>query len=56
MFMLPKAAQRAALIRKYAKGQLRLSDFTLAAANAIKGQGLNVDGVDILEHEINSDN
>jgi len=47
-----KARRRKALAEKVAKGQIQISDFTLAAANTIKQQPLEVDMVEILENEI----
>ena len=51
-----KAAKRKELARRHAAGKVRLDDFTMAAANQIKRQPLDVSGVEILDHEIGPDN
>jgi len=50
-----KALKRKELRRKHANGKIKLADFTLAAANKIKRQPLDVSRVEILEHEISPD-
>lgn len=50
-----KALKRKELRRKYAEGRIKLADFTLAAANKIKHQPLDVSRVEVLEHEISPD-
>ncbi|HEV2209629.1 MAG TPA: hypothetical protein VG167_12690 [Verrucomicrobiae bacterium] len=50
-----KALKRQQLRRKHAQGEIELADFTLAAANKIKRQALDVSRVEILEHEISPD-
>ena len=47
-----KARRRQQLARKAAAGKVRLSDFTLAAANTIKRQPLNVSLVEVFENDI----
>jgi hypothetical protein len=51
-----KALKRKELARKRAAGRVRTEDFTLAKANEIKHQPLDVSGVEVLEHEITLDN
>jgi hypothetical protein len=51
-----KALKRKELARKHAAGRVRIEDFTLAKANKIKHQPLDVSGVEVLEHEITFDN
>ena len=51
-----KALKRKELARKHAAGRVRTEDFTLAKANIIKHQLLDVSGVEVLEHEITLDN
>ena len=51
-----KALKRKELPREDAAGRVRIENFTLAAANKIKRQPLDVSGVEILEHEISPDN
>jgi hypothetical protein len=51
-----KALKRKELARKHALGRVRTEDFTLAKANQIKRQPLDVSGVEVLEHEITLDN
>jgi len=51
-----KALKRKELARKLATGRVRTEDFTLAKANKIKRQPLDVSGVEVLEHEITLDN
>ena len=51
-----KALKRKELARKHAAGRVRTEDFTLAKANKIKHQPLDVSGVEVLEHEITLDN
>lgn len=50
-----KISKRKQLRRKHAQGKIKLADFTLAAANKIKRQLLDVSRVEVLEHEINPD-
>jgi hypothetical protein len=50
-----KALKRKELRRKHDKGRIKLANFTLAAANQIKRQSLDVSRVEILEHEISPD-
>lgn len=50
-----KMMKRKALRAKHASGKIKVADFTLAAANRIKCQPLDVSRVDILEHEISPD-
>jgi hypothetical protein len=50
-----KALKRKELARKHAAGKVRIEDFTVAGANKIKRQPLDVSGVEILEHEISLD-
>jgi len=50
-----KAVRRKELRQKHAKGRINLADFTLAAANKIKRQPLDVSRVKILDHEISPD-
>jgi hypothetical protein len=51
-----KALKRKELARKHAAGKVRTEDFTLAQANKIKRQPLDVSAVEVLEHEISLDN
>jgi hypothetical protein len=51
-----KALKRKELARQHAAGRVRTEEFTLAGANTIKRQPLDVSGVEVLEHEINPDN
>ena len=50
-----KVLKRRELLREHSKGTLRIADFTLAAANTIKQQPLDVSRVEVLEHEISPD-
>ncbi len=50
-----KILKRRELQAKHAKGQIKIADFTLAAANRIKRQPLDVSRVEILEYEISPD-
>ena len=50
-----KALKRRQVLRKHSQGKLRIADFTLAAANRIKYQPLDVSRVEVLEHEIGPD-
>ncbi len=50
-----KALKRKQLRRKHAKGRIKLADFTLAAANRIKRQPLDVSRVEVLDYEISPD-
>jgi hypothetical protein len=50
------ALRRRELARRHAVGTMRTKAFTLAAANKIRHQSLDVSRVDILEHEISGDN
>ena len=47
-----KAQRRKALLKDYAAGKVQLQDFTLAAANTLKHQPLDLSRVEILDHEI----
>lgn len=51
-----KALKRKERPREHAAGRIRIGNFTLAAANRIKRQPLDVSGVEVLEHEISPDN
>jgi len=51
-----KAARRKELLKDHAASKVQMKDFTLAAANTIKNQPLDVSKVEILEHEISPDN
>lgn len=50
-----KARRRKELAEKLARGQIQISDFTLAAANKIKNQPLDVSMVEVSENEIYPD-
>ena len=50
-----KILKRKELRAKHGKGKIKIADFTLAAANRIKLQPLDVSGVEISEHEISPD-
>ena len=44
------------MAKNYAAGKVQIKDFTLAAANTIKNQPLDLSKVEVLDHEINPDN
>jgi hypothetical protein len=50
-----KASSRKALARQRLAGRGKTRPFSLARANKIKSQPLNVSAVEVLEHEINPD-
>ena len=50
-----KILRRKQLQGKHAKGQIKIAIYTLAAANKIKRQPLDVSRVEVLEHEISPD-
>jgi hypothetical protein len=51
-----KALKRKELVKPHSAKSSRTGTFTLARANRIKSQPLNVSRVKILEHEIHPDN
>lgn len=50
-----KILKRRELQARLAKGKIRIADFTLASANRIKQQPLDVSRVEISEYEISVD-
>lgn len=50
-----KILKRKELRAKHAKGKIKVADFTLAAANRIKHQPLDVSRVEVSEYEISPD-
>jgi hypothetical protein len=50
-----KILKRRELRAKHAKGTIKIADFTLAAANRIKRQPLDVSRVEVSEHELSPD-
>ena len=50
-----KIRKRRELQARHAKGEINIADFTLAAANTVKRQPLDVSRVEVLEYEINPD-
>ena len=51
-----KAKKRKELAEKHGKGELSVKDFTLAEANVIRNQPLDVSRVEVLEDEVSPDN
>ncbi len=50
-----KVLKRKQIRLRHAKGTIKIADFTLAAANRIKRQPLDVSRVEVLDHEISPD-
>jgi hypothetical protein len=50
-----KILKRKELLAKHAKGKIKVTDFTLAVANRIKRQPLDVSRVEVWEYEISPD-
>jgi hypothetical protein len=51
-----KAARRKELVKSQGADKAQIKNFTLAAANTIRHQTLDVSRVELLEHEISPDN
>ena len=47
-----KAGKRKAMVRKRSGGERSAAITSVASANTIKGQRLDVSGVEVLDHEI----